>query len=752
VENAIGCSDTIATSVTVFPNPTVSVGDQSVCAGLPVTLSTTPANFASYSWSGPGLTASTASATFIPMFSNSYTVAVTDANGCIGTASALITVNPAPTVDAGAAQNICQGDQTSLQASGGPAGSSYSWQSGTGTLNGIFVSVTPASTTTYTLLCTTGSGCPGVDTVTIYVNQLPVVSADPTTNICDGNSAPLGVSAVAATAVTYSWSPGGMTGNSVTVSPSFTTNYTIVATDAIGCTGSDQVMVIVNPLPSSDFAPPVSVCQSVPVNFLDNSTVGSGTITGWQWDFGNGATSSQQNPSQSYSAPGNYDVQLIVTSSGGCRDTSMQQVSIFAEPVASFTPADVCEDLPVSVTNSSTISDGTSLDYFWDLGDGTTFSGQFTWHQYAGFGTYPITLTATSVNGCTDAVTVNANVFALPTADFSTQFACEDAAAQITNLSTVPAGSGAVIVSNGWLLGDGSTSTVLNPAHQYPAAGDYVINLLVATANGCMDSTSGTVRIVPLPVAEFTAAPVCFGFESVLNSSSTSPTGSIVSHFWQFPGGSDTGSSVNHIFPAPGWQNVTLTVISDSGCTASVNHPDEVYVIPPPVAAFSDNSASASDLYPTVTFNNNTAGQGSYFWDFGDSTYSSDYSPVHVYTGVGDYTVQLIVIDTAGCVDTLRRVIEIKPTSFIYIPNTFTPNGDGKNEIFQVYSYNVSSVVGQIYNRWGVMLYEWDSVEGGWDGRVDGNAVQNDTYVYRVVTTDLNNVRQEHYGRITLAR
>jgi gliding motility-associated-like protein len=184
----------------------------------------------------------------------------------------------------------------------------------------------------------------------------------------------------------------------------------------------------------------------------------------------------------------------------------------------------------------------------------------------------------------------------------------------------------------------------------------------------------------------------------------------------------------------------------------AVNLPGEVYVIPPPVALFSDNSASASDLYPTVTFNNNTATMGTYLWDFGDSTYSTDYSPVHIYAGVGDYTVQLIVVDTAGCVDTVRRVIEIKPTSFVYIPNTFTPNGDSKNELFTVYCYNVASVQGEIFDRWGVKIYEWKGLNGGWDGTVDGNPVQGDTYVYRIVTTDLNDERLEHYGKVSVVR
>jgi len=128
------------------------------------------------------------------------------------------------------------------------------------------------------------------------------------------------------------------------------------------------------------------------------------------------------------------------------------------------------------------------------------------------------------------------------------------------------------------------------------------------------------------------------------------------------------------------------------------------------------------------------------------------YSPVHTYDTVGAYEIVLIAIDLNGCVDTLRRGIDIRPTSNVYIPNTFTPNGDSKNDIFRAYTYNVVSVQGDIYDRWGLPIYHWDGLNSGWDGSVDGNAVQNDVYVYRIVTTDVNSKRQEHIGRVSIVR
>jgi gliding motility-associated-like protein len=254
-------------------------------------------------------------------------------------------------------------------------------------------------------------------------------------------------------------------------------------------------------------------------------------------------------------------------------------------------------------------------------------------------------------------------------------------------------------------------------------------------------------------MADFETQDVCFGLESPLSDLSSSPTGSIVSYSWNFGDGRTSTDQNNlHQYAAPGFYQVSLTVTTDSGCVNTLVRPNALQVYAPPPASFLDNAVLASDIYPIVNFTNQTGTLGTYSWDFGDGALSTEYSPTHEYASIGIYEVQMIAIDLNGCVDTLLRSIEIRPTSNVYIPNSFTPNGDLKNDLFQVYTYNVVSVNSQIFDRWGLEIFTWDGVSGGWDGTIEGQPVQNDVYVYRIVTTDVNNKREVHVGHVSLVR
>ncbi|HRH65916.1 MAG TPA: T9SS type B sorting domain-containing protein, partial [Bacteroidia bacterium] len=128
------------------------------------------------------------------------------------------------------------------------------------------------------------------------------------------------------------------------------------------------------------------------------------------------------------------------------------------------------------------------------------------------------------------------------------------------------------------------------------------------------------------------------------------------------------------------------------------------------------------------------------------------YYPAHQYPDIGAYDIQLITVDYNGCVDTTVSRVEIRPSSTIYIPTAFTPNSDTKNDVFHVYTYNVVKIDAAIYDRWGLKIYEWDTLNGGWDGKINGNPVQSDTYVYRVSTLDVNNKRDVLIGHVSVVR
>lgn len=225
--------------VQIHSSPNVDLGpDKDLCLHASTQLSVTP-SLISNLWS----TGETTSAiTVQPSVTTAYWVIGTDANGCTDSDTVIVNVHPLPVVDAGEDQSICEGQQAQLAATGASA---YLWSTGETTSS---ITVSPLSTTTYYVTGTDTWGCEDDDDVTVNVFAAPAVAAIPST-ICAGEQALL----TATGAMTYSWQPGGMTGDSVIVTPNITTTYTVTGTDSNGCESSSTVTVTVrNDCPVAD--------------------------------------------------------------------------------------------------------------------------------------------------------------------------------------------------------------------------------------------------------------------------------------------------------------------------------------------------------------------------------------------------------------------------------------------------------------------------------------------------------------------
>ncbi len=749
VSDAIGCSGTDEVTIAVNPLPIASFNSSApVCVGTPVNFndaSNIPSgNINNWSWVfGDGQISSVQNPTSTYSSAGGFNVKllVTSNAGCKDSTSQMITIHPNPVADAGNNASICPGFNATLTGSGG---TQFLWNPGG--FNTASITISPASTTIYTLQVTDVNGCVNTDQAQVIVNPVPVADAGVDQNICFGESTTLFASGIG----NYTWTPGNVNTANYNISPGTTTTYTVLVVNNFGCENSDQVTVQVNPLPVSTFSSSGPVCQFSNVSFTDLSAVPTGSITSWEWDLGNGVLSTSQNPTLPYSSAGVFPINLIVTTNKGCKDTSNSTLTIWAEPVASFSNTNVCEGIPIQFTNNSTISDATPLIYAWDLGDGTPSANTSPSHLYSNYGTYLAVLNATSLNGCTNSSSRAVNVFALPTADFSVNPACEDNPAQFNDHSSIPDGN---VTSWYWTFGDGNIGTLPSPSHTYTVQGSYPIHLLISSNHGCQDSTDGLIRIIPRPVADFSTENACEGFTVQLTDLSYPLTGSIVQYTWSFGDGlTAPDKDPVHLYTAPGWYEISLTVVSDSGCTTTLARPNALQIYDAPDALFSSSDDQANDIYPLITFMNETGRAGFYYWNFGDGTLSEEYSPSHMYPDVGAYDVQLIAIDYNGCVDSILSRVEIRPTSTVYIPNAFSPNGDKKNDQFKVYTSNVLRLEAQIFDRWGLKVYEWDSLDGGWDGLVKGSPVQADVYVYRVSTVDVNNKQETRIGHVSVVR
>lgn len=351
---ANGCTDTAQMKVTVNQLPIITVspaGGQSICIGKSIMLTATGAS--AYSWSpSSSLAPSTGSVVnATPASTITYTVTGTDVNGCVNTATKVVTVNPRPTVVVSPSTTpvICEGKSTPLSASGAV---SYAWSpsSSLSSGTGASVSASPTTTTTYTIIGTNSFGCTDTATKQVKVNPLPTITISPATAsfICSGS----GVVLTASGASTYLWTPStGLSSTntaSTTAKPTASRTYTVTGTDANGCVDTAKKLVTVNNLPNVMIAPfsPITSCEGIPVNLM---AIGAAT---YSWSPATGLDSpSNKIVTATPSSTTTYTV--TGTDSNGCVNTATKTVKILPAPNTMITPSgykNICQDDTVYFT------------------------------------------------------------------------------------------------------------------------------------------------------------------------------------------------------------------------------------------------------------------------------------------------------------------------------------------------------------------------------------------------------------------
>ena len=401
-----GISDTIYVTLSPVPNTSAITGTPASCINDTIAFNVTNTTGSTYSWAitgGSVLTGNnTNSITGIWSAAGTAVVSVTETNsfGCTGSAVTYnVTVNPLPLADAGSNATICFGDSTNLSASGG---TQYSWLPSSSLDNSTIANpiAFPQSTTTYMVYVTDGNGCKNNDSVIVYVNALPIVSAGTSTAICIGTATTLNASG----ASTYVWSPAAGLSDSLIANPQanpvVTTLYTVIGTDQNGCSNTSQITVTVNPLPTA-----VAIDDTILCNGSSITMSASGGVQ-YQWSPSTGLNNPNiQNPVASPSDPITYTV--TVTDNNGCTDDEDVFVDINPQPVASFEVDSIgrridCDGINIKLVNTST----DALDYYWNLGDGTSSTNETPFNQYPFGASVNITLIATN-NGCADTMTTH---------------------------------------------------------------------------------------------------------------------------------------------------------------------------------------------------------------------------------------------------------------------------------------------------------------------------------------------------------
>jgi len=408
-------------------------------------------------------------------------------------------------------------------------------------------------------------------------------------------------------------------------------------------------------------------CAPQNVQFSNTSVAGSGNISSYQWDFGDGTSSSLQNPAHNYTTPGTYTVTLQVTNSFGCVKTftKSQYIRVGSGTQAGFnyTVTSLCA-APVTVNFTNTSAGTGAMSYQWNFGDGTTSNSLNPVHTYAANGSYTVTLIAISSQGCIDTL-VRSNLISI--GNVSSNFNSPDSVCQgqlfsITNTSS-PLPAFAL-----WNFGDGTTATAINPVKSYALPGTYTIKLL-NSFGGCMDSVSKTIVVKAKAMAQFTTSDSMFcSVPATVNFFNTSTNA--ISYQWNFGDGTtSTQVSPSHIYTAEGDYSVTLIALNANGCFDTLVKINHIKIHKPQitVSGFPLNGCIPYSVNPTasVTANEPIA---SYQWIFGDGGTGVGYNPIHTYTTAGTYTVKVIVLTVSGCTDTLTIPNAVK------VGNKPTPN------------------------------------------------------------------------------
>ncbi|MFW5673661.1 MAG: PKD domain-containing protein [Rikenellaceae bacterium MAG02] len=720
-----------------------------------------------------------------------YSVTVSDNNGCMHTAS--VTINQPPQLVITANANpvlICQGDITNLSVSGA---STYNWSNGLG--NGITVTASPTITTTYTVTGSDTIGCTATTEVTVSVNPTPDISPTSDQTLCHNtqttainftsfvpntvfnwinNNSSIGLAAngtgdISSFTVTNTGTAPQT--STIIVTPSFTNN-------GLTCTGqSDTFLIIVNPVPALTMAQTDTVIcygKSVLISV-------SGAMT-YQWsnNLGNNSTILvTPDANSTYSVTG--------TNQYGC--TSSVSASIVVNPVpdVGINPdsIEICDNTTITLVASG------ANTYLWAGGLGANASITITPHN-----TTTYVVTGTNQYGCTSSARSKVIVHPLPVVTINpnnSEICLGDTISLVANGAQTYLWSGGLGTNNSLSVSPQvSTTYNVTGTNQWGCTASVSANIIVhplpnltisphnisicygesttLTANGahtyqwsngssnqsitveplfsttyyltgysiyeCVKIDSAQVMVNPKPIIDFIAEPLSGCEPLSVKFINNSDNGT---YYWYFGDGNSSNIySPIHIYNNDGVYTVTLIVKNQYNCSDTLTKFNYITIYPSPIAGFSIFPLITTEDDGRVKILDESYGATSWYYDFGEENEQNDIftdrEPNYIYTNAGNYTIIQIVANEYNCYDTAYNNVIIKPSTMFYIANSFTPNADGLNETFMPLGFNVpiKDYEFRIFDRWGKQLFYTTDLYVGWDGKYKDEFVKQDMYVYSI--------------------
>ena len=532
-----------------------------------------------------------------------------------------------------------------------------------------------------------------------------------------------------------------------------------VFTDDNGCVNQDAEGIEVFPIPVIEFDLE-SLCFDGALNFNNTSYVPDGAIQDVDWDFGVLGSSDAYFPGEiGVFAAGEYEVTLELTSAIGCDAELTQTFEISPLPEAILSLENECVGEMFAFTDASTVASGTIVAWEWDVeGEGLFDVPNFdlpmdTW------GAFDVQLLVTTADGCQDSVQAELHVYPYPLIEYEVGGNCEDSPITFLNESDAPSSD---IVSYSWDFGDGSPlSPEQDPIHTFEEGGTYWITLSAESEYGCASSATDTLQIdfLPVPDLTFNSAVFCaFGETEVMDASTVGGDAEIDQWTWWIDGNIVSQSEAfTFASNTPGNFDLTLQVTSTEGCTATLDAPGLIEVYPIPDAVFTYGPMDADIYDEGVQFNSYSAGAITWEYDFGDGGTSNYENPFYTYLDAGTYPVLLTVTNQWGCVDTTHHLVTVDAIPMLFVPNAFTPDNDGVNDVWgaQLYGFDLESFELVVFNRWGEVIFSSTTPDARWDGSVRGGDyyAQDGVYAWRVKFESAHDGEQHvEIGHVTVVR
>lgn len=447
----------------------------------------------------------------------------------------------------------------------------------------------------------------------------------------------------------------------------------------IGCIADTVKPVVISPRPVAKFSDAGIYCPFSNVVFSDSSTISSGKIVKWTWKFGDGTVlvkTTGEPVTHQFKSLGSPQVSLLVESDNGCISILFSKLLfIHSQPVLIFDLPGVC--LPSGIakfSNNSYDPEGNAMTYAWDFGDQKTDTAKNPLHTYSQGGPFTVMLQATTIAGCKiDSAHVFPNIFAQPKAVFTTNKTqvCLGDSINFTDNSTASNNS---VKEWYWNFGDGTTSTLQNPAKTFAKTGNYEVSLFIKSASDCIsDTMKQPVIIHALPVPNFTTSSIiCEGKSITFTNTSQAGSGVISSYYYNFEDSTtaslSNGNPFTKTYATAGSYSVKLVVKNDKGCVADTLV-KVVEVNPKPVANFIVPYVCLSDAFASFkdsSYIKSGLPAFTYSWNFddplasaGNSNTSTVQSPTHKYGATGNYNVMQAIVSAAGCRDTIVKTFVV---------------------------------------------------------------------------------------------